>query len=190
MRQFIIILAVFFITFSTVYSQSGYKNGRIEYIDRISIGAGLGAQAPIGKFPRLKETSIIGNLFFQCEFSERLFATLNTSIEDRNSGTGLISYVNSGIRYSLINYRNTLYPYIETELGLYFVNVQFFDWGFEDPESDSEPGNPLFGYNIGTGIDLRISPLATVDINVKFHSFNLEDKKNFFSFLSILKFNL
>ena len=162
----------------------------IEDIDRISIGAGLGAQVPIEKYPTLKETSVIGNLFFQCEFSERLFATLNTSIEDRNSGTGLISYINSGIRYSLINYRNTLYPYFETELGIYFIKNQYVQtWG-NGTEINYAPDNPLFGYNIGTGIDLRISPLTTVDINVKFHSFNFGDKKNFFTFLSILKFNL
>ncbi len=190
MGKLLITLTIFFIYISSAYSQSVYKNGSIEFIDRFSIGAGLGAQAPIGKYPTLKESAVIGNLFLQFEYSEGLFTTMNASIEDRNTGTGFVSYLSSGTRFSLLNYENTLYPYIETELGFYFVNVQFFDWGFEDPKSNSEPGNPLFGVNIGTGLDLRLSPLATVDINVKFHSFNMNDKKNFFTFLSILKFNL
>lgn len=189
MKSIALVLLLFIIV-TSAQSQSGYKNGNIELIDRFSIGAGFGAQAPIGKYPRLKESAVIGNLFFQYEFSERFFVILNTSIEDRNTGTGVISYVNSGIRHSLINYRNTLYPYFETELGLYFVGYTYVH-PFENVGNTNSPtDNQLFGYNVGTGLDFRLSPLVTLDINVKFHSFNMDDKKNFYTFLSILKFNL
>ena len=146
-------------------------------------------KSPIGKYPTLKETTLLGNLYLQFEFSEGFFATLNTSIEDGNTGTG-VSYVNSGIRYSLVNYKSTLYPYVETELGLYFVDYPIAFTLEYGTNTNYETDNQLFGYNIGTGLDFRLSPLVTLDINVKFHSFNINDKKNFFTFLSIFKFNL
>jgi hypothetical protein len=190
MNKIILALSIFFIAVSSVYSQSGYKNGNIEYIDRISIGAGFGEQMPVGKYPRLKETAMIGNIFFQYEFCEGIFAALNTSLEESNTGTGIVSYVSSGLRYSLLNYRNTLYPYFETELGLYFVNYPNVHPDEYTNDVNDVLDNQLFGYNIGTGMDLRLSPLVTLDINFKFHSFNVDNKRNFFTYLTILKFNL
>jgi hypothetical protein len=190
MKYLLIILAVFLITLSTAYSQSGYKNGKIEAIDRISIGAGFGEQIPIGKYPRLKETNMIGNLVIQYEFNEGLYAVMNISLEERNTGSGIVSYVSSGLRYSLLNYRNTLYPYFETELGLYFVNYPNVHPDEYTNDFNDVLDNQLFGYNIGTGMDLRLSPLVTLDINFKFHSFNVDNKRNFFTYLTILKFNL
>ena len=96
MKILLIILTVFLISVCSAYSQSGYKNGKISDIDRISVGAGFGEQIPIGKYPRLKETAMIGNIFFQYEFCEGIFATLNTSLEESNTGTGIVSYISSG----------------------------------------------------------------------------------------------
>lgn len=185
----IALVLLLFIGVTSVQSQSGYKNGNIGFIDRFSIGAGLGAQAPIGKYPTLKETALLGNLFLQFEFSEGIFATMNTSLENGYTDPK-VSYISSGIKYSLMNYKNTLYPYFETELGLYFVDYSY-TFTFENiGNTNSQTNNQLFGYNVGTGLDFRLSSLVTLDINVKFHSFNINDKKNFFTFLSIFKFNL
>jgi len=190
MRQLMLTFTIFFLAISSLYSQSGYKNGKIDIIDRISLGAGFGEQMPIGKYPQLKQTAMIGNIFFQYEFCEGIFATLNSSLEKGYTETVKVSYISSGVRYSLFNYRNTLHPYIETELGLYIINIPdvHTDEYINDRNDDLE--SRLFGYNIGTGIDLRLSPLVTLDINFKFHSFNVDNKRNFFTYLTILKFNL
>lgn len=186
MKKLIITLLIIFITISNVHSQNTKSNE--SFIHNISLGAGLGAQILAQDFsPLMNNSSLLVNFEIQYKINKDFSVNLNTALNE-NPGFE-ISYSTIGAKYTYLNYNNTLLPYFGLDFGAYFYKdykVIYDVW------TEYTGRKALFGGSIGTGLDLKMSKLAALDLNVKLHSFEL-GKSNptyFITVLSTLRFNL
>ena len=186
MKKLIITLAIIFITISYVHSQNIQSNE--SFIHNISLGAGLGAQILAQDFsPLMSNSSFLVNFEIQYKINKDFSVNLNTALKD-NPGFE-ISYSTIGAKYTYLDYKNTLLPYIGLDFGAYFYDdykVIYDVW------TEYAGRKALFGGSFGTGLDLKMSKLATLDLNVKLHSFELgrSNSTYFVTVLSNLRFNL
>jgi hypothetical protein len=185
MKNLIIIIAIIFITISSAYPQVDNECKSTKFIERLSIGAGLGVQLPVGNYYTMKERNLLGDFTAQYKISKDFSAAFNISFENDNSVP--VSYLNFSTRYRYLNYRNTLLPYFELGIGAYYgkellAKDEVFMY-YSERKS-------YFGGSAGTGLDLILSPYAALDLNVRYHSFNFDYTEHFFTVLSDIRFNL
>ena len=190
MKKLIIIFAIIFITFTSANSQ--YIHKKKSFIHRISMGAGLGAQILAQDHSYLiDDKSGIVNFVIQYQFNNNFSAILNTAFIDVFSDFDIF-YTTIGVKYSYLNYKETLFPYIELDLGSYYSKVWIVTEDVWMTNSGYSGRKAFFGGSIGTGLDLKLSPFVTFDLNFKIHSFELvkNNSNNFFTILSMMKINL
>jgi len=185
MKKLIIAVTLIFIAITSVYSQ--YKNQKESFIHNFSIGAGLGFQESVQNYIQSNKSSLLGNFLIQYQINKNLSANINTAFKFDSKIE--ISYATIGGKYSYFNYKNTLLPYIGLDLGAYFYEASYVT---EDTWIKYEGRKALLGGSIGTGLDLKMSKLATLDLNVKLHSFELARRHSnyFITVLTNLRINL
>jgi len=186
MKKLIITVILIFIAIIPVNSQ--HINQRESFIHNFSIGAGLGFQELVQNYLlSMNKSSLLGNFLIQYQINKNLSANINTAFKVDSKIE--ISYATIGGKYSYFNYENTLLPYIGLDLGAYFYEdfkARYDDW----PEYVGR--RALLGGSIGTGLDLKMSKLATLDLNVKLHSFELarSNSNYFITVITNLRINL
>ena len=137
----------------------------------------------------IRDRSLTGNLSLQFLICKNLFSSFNLGAEDDDSESGLtIPYVTIGAKYTYLNYKETLFPYFESDLGVYFVKsllVKDDVWMYYSERKS------YFGGSLGTGLDLKMSPYVSLDINFKYHLFDFENiNYGFITILSGIRVNL
>jgi hypothetical protein len=185
MKKPSIIIALIFITISYVYPQSGRDYNGTKFIDRFSAGAGLGIQLPVGSYFTMKESNLLGDFTMQYKISKDFSEAFNISFE--NDSSIPVSYLSFSTRYNYIDYKNTLLPYLELGIGAYYGKELLVK---EDVWMYYSERKSYFGGSIGTGLDLKLSPYAILDLNVKYHTFTFSEARHFFTVLTDIKFNL
>ncbi|MCX6157033.1 MAG: hypothetical protein WCK13_01000 [Ignavibacteriota bacterium] len=182
------LFAILFLVFNTVisaYSQPVLKINTDKFIQRFSIGAGLGTLIPVENYKMVKGNKLLVDLTLRYKFSNEFSSGFDINFEDDNSAA--VSYLNFDARYSYLNYRNTLIPYFEIGIGAYYgkellAKDEVFMY-YSETKS-------YFGGSVGTGLDLKLSPYAALDLNFKYHSFTFNEPLHFFTVLACIRFNL
>jgi hypothetical protein len=177
MKKLIAFIVFLSMSSVNVYSQS--------VLQKVSVGAGLGVQLPVGDYKITEGRKLLGDFTLQYKISKYFSAAFNISFENSNSIT--VSYLNFSTRYNYLNYKNTLLPYFDLGIGAYYGNellVKDDVWMYYSDRKS------YFGGSLGTGLDLKLSPYTTLDLNIKYHTFTFSEPRHFFTVSTDLKFNL
>lgn len=184
-NRHIITFVIIFNTIASVYSQSDCKYNPEKFIDRFSIGAGIGVQLPVGNYQTIKVRNLLGDFKISYKISNDFSTDINVSIE--NGDATPVSYLNLSAKYNYLQYRKTLYPYFEIGIGTYYgkeLLVKDEVWMYYSERKS------YFGGSIGTGLDIKLSPYAALGLNVKCHTFTFNEPQHFFTVLTGISFNL